>query len=143
MYRISLFFALALLVLGCSRTDDFDGYSKQSGDLGAFVLQHASTFGARIRSTNSLPQLSAEWRYKEDADGFQIYVVGDYFRQLESFLTTAFGPPAHAPTTNELAGTKHIGTYYGAELGAALSYSLETTRDGKQFTSMVVVKRRR
>jgi len=143
MHRISPFLALAVLVFGCSRTNDFDGYNKQSGDLGAFVLQHASRLGARIRSTNILPTLSVEWHYKEDTDGFQIYIVGNYFRQLESFLTAAFGPPARLPTTNETAGTKHIGTSYGVELGAALHYGWETTRDGKQFTSMVVVKQKR
>ena len=65
---------------------------------------------------------------------------GDHFTQLQSFLTAAFGPPAKPPTTNELAGTKSIGTYYGPGLGAALYYGWEMTRDGKQFTSMVVVR---
>src|SRR5438128_1154169 len=117
MTRILPFFALALL-LGCSRSDDLAGYDKQSGDLGVFILQHASKFGARAQQTNGLPQFKADWRYKEDADGFQIYIVGDHFTQLQSFLTAAFGPPAKPPTTNELLGTKSIGTYYGAGLGA-------------------------
>ena len=143
MTRTLPFFALALLLLlGCSRAgDDLAGYDKQSGDLGAFILQHASKFGARIQQTNGLPQFTTDWRYKEDADGFQVYIVGDHFAQLQSFLTAAFGPPAKPPTTNDLAGTKSIGTYYGAELGAALNYGWEMTRDGKQFTSMVVVSR--
>ena len=141
MTRNLPFFALALL-LGCSRAaDDLPGYGKKSGDLGAFILQSASKFGARVLQTNGLPRFTADWRYKEDAEGVQIYIVGDHFDRLQSFLTAAFGPPAKSPTTNEMAGTKHIGSYYAAELGAGLTYGWETTRDGKQFTSMVVVSR--
>lgn len=143
MNRSLPFLALALLHLGCSRSDDFAGYDKQSGDLGAFILQHASKFGAHIQQTNGLPQLTADWRYKEDGDGFQVYIIGDHFGQLQSFLTAAFGPPALPPATNEMAGTKSIGTFYGAGLGAALNYGWEATRDGKQATSMVVVRQRR
>src|SRR5262249_51371433 len=132
-----------LLLTGCSAQDDFAGYDKKSGDLGAFILQQSPKFGAHIQRTSGLPPFTADWRYKEDADGFQIYIVGDYFPQLQSFLAAAFGPPAKPPTTNEMVGTKHIGTYYGPELGAALTYGWESTRDGKQFTSMVLVKQKR
>ena len=138
MTRILPFIALALL-LGCSSADDFPGYSKESGDLGVFILQHSSKFGVRTQPTNALPKFAADWRYKEDADGFQVYIAGNHFTQLQSFLTAAFGPPAKTPATNELAGEKRIG-YYGPELGAALNYVLETTRNGKQLTSMVVVR---
>jgi hypothetical protein len=132
-----------VLLVGCSAQDDLAGYDKKSGDLGAFILQQSPKFGAHIQQTRALPQLTMDWRYKEDADGFQIYIVGDHFAQLQSFLAAAFGPPAKPPSTNEMAGTKHIGTYYGAELGAALTYGWEMTRDGKQFTSMVLVKQKR
>ena len=137
--RILPFIALTFL-LGCSSANDMPGYKKQSGDLGAFILHQASKFGARAQQASGLPPFTADWHYKEDADGFQIYIVGDRFTQLQSFLTAAFGPPAKPPTTNELAGTKSIGTYYGPQLGAALNYGWEMTRDGKQFTSMVVVR---
>lgn len=139
MTRILSFFALTLL-LGCSSADDLAGYGRQSGDLGAFILQHASKFGARAQRTNALPQITTDWRYKEDANGVQIYVVGDHFAPIQSFLTAAFGPPAKPPATNQMAGTKSIGTYYGPGLGAALTYGLETTREGKQFTGVVVVR---
>lgn len=134
-------FVVGVMLLGCSSADDLPGYDRKSGDLGAFILQHASKFGAQVRQTNGLPQFTGDWRCKEDADGCQVYILGDHFAQLQSFLTAAFGPPAKPPSTNELAGTKNIGTYYGAELGAALNYGWEMTRDGKQFTSMVVVSR--
>jgi hypothetical protein len=143
MSRLLPLIGIASFLAGCSHSDDFAGYSQKSGDLGTFILQHASKFGARVPQTNGLAQFAAEWRFKEDAEGFQIYIVGDHFGQLQSFLTAAYGAPAHPPTTNETAGTKSIGTYYGAELGAALTYGWEMTRDGKQFTSMVVVRQKR
>lgn len=139
MTRILPFIALAFL-LGCSSADDLPDYQKQSGDLGAFILQQSSRFGARAPQTNGLPSLPTNWRYKEDADGFQIYIIGDHFIELQSFLTAAYGPPAKPPSTNEMGGAKSIGTYYGAQLGVALNYGWEMTRDGKQFTSMVVVR---
>jgi len=132
-----------VLLIGCSSPDDFADYERQSGDLGAFILQHASKYGAHIQQTNGLPQFKADWLYKQDADGVQIYIIGDSFTPLQTFLVAAFGRPARSPRTNELGGTKRVGTWYGAELGAALAYSWETTRDGKQFTSMVVVRQKR
>ena len=143
MIRTTPIFLLIVFLVGCSSTDDFTGYDAKSGDLGAFILQQSPKFGARVLQSNSLPEFTGDWRYKEDADGFQIYIVGDHFAQLQSFLTSAFGPPARPPTTNEMGGTQHIGTYYGAGLGAGLTYGWETTRDGKQFTSMVLVRQMR
>lgn len=143
MNRIFPALAVTLPFIGCSPADDFAGYDKQSGNLGTFIIQHASELGARIQNTNGLPALTADWRYKADADGFQIYVVGDHFAQVQSFLTAAFGPPALPPKTNELAGTKRIGAFYGGELGVALTYGWEETRDGKQFTSMVAVRQKK
>lgn len=133
------FGVLMLLVAGCSQTDDMPGYKKQSGDLGTFIIQRASKYGARLHQTNALPQFTATWSFMEDADGFQIYLAGNHLAELQSFLVAAYGPPAVSPTTNEYLGTVHIGAYYGRELGAALNYGYETTRDGKQCTSMVVV----
>jgi hypothetical protein len=134
--------ALTLLLLGSSCTDK-DGFKKNSGDLGTFIIWNAAKFGANVQQTNNLPRLTADWRYKEDADGIQVYLDGDHFAQLHSFLTSAFGPPAHPPMTNESSGSnKSIGSYYGPGLGAALNYACETTRDGKQYTSMVLVRRK-
>lgn len=125
---------------GSEPVDDFPGYSHESGNLGAFILQNGSKVGAHIRKTNNLPSLTGNWRFKEDADGIQIYIIGDHFSELQTFLTAAFGPPAYPPSTNEMMGTKHIGTFYGANLGAGLVYGWETTRNDKHFTSMVLTK---
>jgi hypothetical protein len=131
------------MLFGCSRSDYLAGYARKFGDLGAFIVQQASKCGAHLLQTNGLPQFTASWRYKEDGDGFQVYIVGDRLAPLQALLTAAFGPPAHPLKTNEVAGTKHIGTYYGADLGAGLTYGWSTTRAGEQFTSMVVVRQKR
>ena len=142
MNRLSPFLALTLFLFGCSRRGDtLAGYDKQSGDLGAFILQHASKFGVRVQNTNGLPQLTAEWRHTEGPDSCQISVVGDYLGPLQSFLTAAFGPPAHPLTTNETADMKQVGTHYGPELGSWFDYAwVMNKRDGRQFTSVGFVR---
>jgi len=140
MTRILPFIVLVLL-FGCSSADDMPGYKKQSGDLGAFILQQSTKFGARAQQTTGLPQFTADWLYKEESNGFEIYLVGDHFAQLQSFLTAAFGPPQKLPMTREVAGTKDIATHYDpAQLGSFLHYGLKMTRDGKKSTSMAVVR---
>jgi len=127
MRRLSGFLAVTLFLTGCS--------GKQSGDLGAFVLQRATQYGARAQRTNGLPQLRAHWYFKQDADGFQVYIAGDHFIQLQSFLTATFGPPAEA---NGIAGR-----CYWADVGADLSLSREIRNAGKErVTSVVVAKRK-
>src|SRR5262249_61650846 len=111
--------------------------------LGAFILQRSATFGARAPTPGVLPKFNAEWRYKEDNDGFQVYIAGDRFAELQSFLTAAFGPPAQPPKTNSIGGVPSVGAFYGPGLGVALNYSWEQTRDGKQFTSVVVLGRKK
>jgi len=117
------------------------GYEKQSGDLGAFILQHASKLGVLVQNTNGLPQLTTEWRHKETPDSCQISVGGDYLGQLQPFLSAAFGPPAHPLTTNETADMKEVGTRYGPQLGSLLSYGwVVFKRDGREFTTVTVVR---
>jgi len=142
MNRLLPFLALTLSLFGCSRRGDtLAGYDKRSGDMGAFILQHASKFGVRAQNTNGLSQLTAEWRHKEGPDSCQICVVGDYLRQLQPFLTAAFGPPAHPLTTNETADMKEVGTRYGPELGSELSFArVMFKRDGREFTTLTVVR---
>jgi hypothetical protein len=138
--------SILLLILLCalaSSCRDADGFSRKSGDLGTFLLERSAKFGARSPTASTLPKFTGEWRYKEDQNGFQIYIDGDRFAELQSFLTAAFGPPAQPPKTNHIGETQSVGTHYGAELGVALTYGWEQTRDGKQFTSVVVVRQHR
>src|SRR6185436_16213431 len=122
MTRALAFFTLALLVWGCSRSDNFfDGYTTKSGDMGAFLIAHASKLGARDPQTNSLPPLRAEWRYKEDARSVQVFVPSNCFTQLHSFLTSAYGSPRSPLTKGINRGMETVTTCYSLEeLGAGL-----------------------
>src|SRR5262245_2704131 len=78
-----LFIIVTLFLAGCS--------GQQSGDLGGFLVQHATKLGARVERTNGLPKLQAHWYYKEDPNSLQIYISGDRVSELQSVLGAAFG----------------------------------------------------
>jgi len=111
MNRLLAFVAFTLLLVGCS--------GKQSGDLGAFIVQHATQLGARTQETNVLPRLVADWYYKEDPNGLRVYIVGDHLIELESFLKTAFGP----------------------QPGVYLSYKLDVGSGGKERVTSLIINR--
>jgi hypothetical protein len=80
-------------LLGCAHAHYVAGH----GDAGQFMLQHAVAYGARPVSTNSLPVLHGEWQYVEDKYGVGLlFPVSDY-AEVESFLTSAFGPRSGSP----------------------------------------------
>src|SRR4051812_19596722 len=81
MNRLSAFI-VTLVLVGCSG----------KSDLGVFIVQHATQLGARVQHTNGLPQFVAHWSYKEDQNGLRVCIAGDHLGELQSFLTTAFGP---------------------------------------------------
>src|SRR5260370_15220891 len=113
--------AVALLLVSCAPGYDLAGYDKHTGDLGSFILERALKFGAHPAQTNGLPQLTADWRSKEDANVLQVYVAGDHYAQLESFLVAAFGPP----DGKEMADAQAIGSCY-SKLGVEVSFSRQT-----------------
>ena len=114
MNRLSAFVAVTLFLFGCS--------GKESGDLSAFIVEHATQLGAHAQQTNSLPRLVVHWYYKEDPNGLQVYIVGDHLSELQSFLAAAFGPKP----------------------GVDLSYRLDVRNGGKErITSLSVVRLKR
>ena len=125
MHRLSALLALTVFLAGCS--------GKQSGDVGAFLLQQATKLGARAQQTNGLPQVIAHWYYKQEADSCKIYIVGDHVNKLQSFLSAAFGPPI---VSDGITG------YYGSELGIDLNYALQIRNGGKEQVTSVVMARR-
>src|SRR5207247_8109719 len=106
----SIFVASLLdAVTGCSGGADIGkGYNSKSGDWGGFILNSAPKFGVRVLTTNGLSHIPAKWRYKEGSDEFQLFLDGNYFPQLDGFLTKAVGPPAGPPTTNSLTKLRSI-----------------------------------
>jgi hypothetical protein len=102
-------------------------------------MDSAMSHGARPINTNSLPVLKAKWHYKSDADGVQIYLDGDYFPQVRSFLLAAFGPPAIPVRTNR--NGRILGAYAAPAIGAAIQFGREDARDGTRRTQIVIVHR--
>ncbi len=108
-----LFIAVTLFLAACS--------GQQSGDLGAFLVQHATKLGARVERTSGLPKLQAHWYYKEDPNSLQIYISGDRVSELQSLLGAAFG-----------AGS-----------GVDISYTFDVGNGGKErVTNLTVVRKR-
>src|SRR5689334_6778249 len=83
MNRLLALIAVILFLVGCS--------GQQSGDLGAFLVQHATKLGARIERTNDVPKLQAHWYYKEDPNSLRVYISGDRVSELQNLLGSAFG----------------------------------------------------
>jgi len=136
-----LLFSATLALSGCSNSeDDMPGYTGRSGDLGAFIVSAAGKLGARPRSTNGLPEIKASWYSKDDDLRTQVFLSGNYFPQLQQFLTNAFGPLPEHPQTNNAAGKQSIAASYGTNVGAEINYSWERTPDGKEYTSLMISK---
>jgi len=138
---LSIFIASLLAgLVGCSRRDDTHrGYDSESGDLGAFILRMAPKYGVRIVTTNGLPSIPAEWRFKADRNEFSLVLAGDYFPQLHTFLTRAFGPPLGSSTTNVPGVLPGITAYYGTNFGVTMSCGTEKDDDGKPHTGFAIV----
>jgi hypothetical protein len=68
-------------------------YKRESGDLAQFILDALSRYGGTVTVTSSVPVMRAEWRYAEDAEGFQILLPQSYRKELIRSLTQALGEP--------------------------------------------------
>src|SRR5262245_35260562 len=129
--KIIVFLVTAFALFGCSRGGD----KAQSGDLGAFIIQHAQAFGAHLRTTDALPPLMTQWSYAETTDvlGRKVKVTldGDHVAQLEAFLLDAFGPPIFPVITNTEKGI--VLGVHGSD-GVAVQFVREDAKDGRQYT---------
>jgi hypothetical protein len=134
MKRIVPILVSAVILFGCSRSGD----QTQSGDLGAFIIQHAQAFGAHPQTT-ALPALSAEWRYQLTSDVLgqktKVTLDGNHIAELEPFLVAAFGPPVFPVTTNTEKGI--ILGLHGSD-GVAVQFVCENAKDGKQYTKIEI-----
>jgi hypothetical protein len=130
---------LAVFVFGCSKSDgSLSGYRKSSGDLSSFVLESATSFGAPSPKNGSFPRIQAEWRYKRDKDGIQIYVAEDYLPQVRTLLTGAFGQPAISKTNNE--GVVSAAEFVASTGRAVIQFGCETLPDGKRYMDVLIVR---
>ena len=88
-----LFFSCVGLLVGCAHPH----FSTGHGDAGQFMLQRAIDYGARPITTNGLPVLDGDWEYIEDKYGVGLLFSVSRYREVESFLTSAFGPRSGSP----------------------------------------------
>jgi hypothetical protein len=72
----------------------------KSGNLGAFIIEHAQALGAHSRAT-VLPPLAGVWSYSQTSDitgrKVDITLAGDHLSELEPFLDAAFGRSLTTP----------------------------------------------
>ena len=92
-----------------------------------FALDHAIACGASPKATNGLPLIDAAWRFKADTQGVQIYAEGSHFKDIEMFLSKAFGEPdaskGSKPTVQQEKGPwKSFGAYSVRDIGAGIQY---------------------
>jgi hypothetical protein len=126
--RALLLLCFSLLLVSCSRNDDpYAGYAQRTGDLVPFVLAHAIGCGGHPKTTNGLPVINATWKFKEDANGVQIYADGGGFQEFEKFLTGAFGEPdaskgSKVADLQEARTWKWFGWYSVRDIGVGIQY---------------------
>ena len=58
-----------------------------------FFLNELTKFGGTLSMTSTPPVLRAEWRYAEDAEGFQVLVPQSKREDLVRGLTQTLGEP--------------------------------------------------
>lgn len=85
------------LLCGCEGT----GWS-HGECVGPLVVQ-LQAYGARVTTTNGLPQVRAVWRMQTDAKGFRWLIYGVAYDEVERAVQAAFG---------------HQGQTYGSHGGA-------------------------
>lgn len=140
LMRIATTFLLAAFLLGCSKADaPLRAYRRMTGDVAPFIVQSAISHGARPLSTNDLPKIEAECRYKRDKGEVQMYILGDHVSQIQSLFSVAFGPPTIPAKTNE-DGQVSGGVYAASAVGAAIRYGPKATRDGNRYTEVLIVR---
>ena len=93
MRRTLSFVCCSALLVGCAGHHYVTGH----GDAGQFMLRHAIAYGARPVTTNGLPALDGDWQYIEDKHGVGLVFPLSRYAEVESFLTSAFGPRSGKP----------------------------------------------
>lgn len=68
-------------------------YRNKSGDLLQFLTHELRQYGGTVTPTSNLPVMRAEWRYAEDAHGFQILIAQNHRAELVRCLTSSLGEP--------------------------------------------------
>ncbi len=81
-----LLIALAVLIGACSRR----------GDFGAFFVQEVSKYGGRVDTTAGVPKVQARWTLKENENGFEAYVTGATWSEVDAVVRAVRGKRARS-----------------------------------------------
>ena len=108
-------------------------FTKGTGDMGNFLVEHALKLGAHPISTNALPTIEGEWHYSEDQYGVVFQLPRERFLEVEAFLQQTFGTPAQVPTETTTGGK--LGWYSPKAIGVALQFGFDQER-----TQVIVLK---
>jgi hypothetical protein len=68
-------------------------FQKKSGDLAQFLMRELQQYGGTVTPTGSMPVMRSEWRYAEDAKGFQILLAQSHRDELIRCFTQLLGEP--------------------------------------------------
>lgn len=114
----------ALLGLGgCSHATE-QGFVEGEGDAAPFILQHAVSLGARLRTTNNLPILEEPWAYRDGRDGLKVRLSIEDYNDLKALLKLTLGPPNFGPT--ETFNHGRLGGYRITHQGAGIRFGFDS-----------------
>ena len=68
-------------------------FQEKSGDLIAFLTHELQRYGANLTLPGHVPSLNTDWRYAEDAKGFQILLPKARKDELIQVLSQTLGKP--------------------------------------------------
>jgi hypothetical protein len=118
---------LLALLFGCSKHDQpaSSGHSTMSGDLGSFLLDHATKHGGHP-NTNGPSAIQADWRYTSPNDvQVLIFASGDRFAEIQSLLSHAFGEPDRArgsTPVKQIDSGSRMGWYSLTQIGVSIQF---------------------
>jgi len=133
MRILASLFLFSLLILGGCSSEDEMRFTKGTGDMGNFLVEHALKLGAHSLSTNGLPTIGGEWHYSEDQYGVVLQLSRERFSEVETFLLQAFGTPAQVPTETTTGGK--LGWYSPKTIGVALQFGFD-----QEQTQVIVIR---
>ncbi|MDB6155504.1 MAG: hypothetical protein JWL90_3957 [Chthoniobacteraceae bacterium] len=120
---------------------DKEGYIHESGDLNAFLERRLVKLGGHQQHIFNLPEIKADWRYKEEKDGLEVRISGDYAGPLHPLFILEFQARSEPPKNDVLADINPAGAkYYAPEFAAALSYDRERSDGQEKLITKVIVK---
>ena len=106
---ITLLLAI-ILVAGCS----------QSGDFNAFFVAQVTKYGGHTKTSGTIPKLEARWTVKQDANGFQAFVIGASFDSIASEFEQVFGKPKMSDDGSGTATHEPVRLWAAVDVGVAI-----------------------